>query len=347
MVDHARHDSRRDAADHLHDVRSDAIERMYDGNGRAAWGAIFAGTVVALGIFVLLSLAGIGLGLTIFEATDATPMNGSLTTTAIWQFVSQLVALFVGGYTAGRLAGVIHSVGSMLHGLTVWALATLAGVWFATQAVTGLAGAAGSALSGLASGASSAASAVIPDDLSLPDLSLPNVSLDALPQDVQATLRENGITPENFQAEAQEAFRDVISEQEQATIREDAVDTVTTIVRNPADADAEIEAFIDGVFGAGGVLSEEDGQEALDVMQERFGLSEQQAEQYLESIAAEAQSLQAEAEAAIEDARAQAIEAADAAADAAATAAWLAALASLIGLVAAVGGAAIGRPARG
>ena len=347
MIDHARHESRAEARDHLHDVRSDAIERLYDGPGRAHWGAIFAGTVLALGVFVLLALAGIGLGLSIFEATEADPMNGSLTTTAIWQFVSQLVALFVGGYAAGRLAGVLHSVGAMIHGATVWALTTLVGVYFATQAAMGLAGLAGSAVSGIAGGASSAVQAVIPDDFELPDLSLGDVSLEDLPQPVQDALGEAGVTPETFQAEAQEAFRAVISEREQAQITDQAAQTAQDIVANPTDAVAEAEEFIANVFGGGGVLGEEDRQEALGQMQAQFGLSAEEAEQFLQTVQARAEAIQADAAAAVEEARAQAVQAADAAADAAATAAWLAALASLIGLGAAVAGAAVGRPARG
>lgn len=348
MVDHARHEDRAEAAEHLRDVRSDYIERMYDGPGRAHWGAIFAGAVVALGVFILLALAGIGLGLSIFEPTAATPMNGSLTTTAIWQFVSQIVALFVGGYTAGRLAGVLHSTGSMLHGLTVWALTTLAAVYLASQAVMGIAGAAGSAISGLTGGVTSAAQAVIPDDLELPDLSsLGNVSLEALPQPVQNALRDAGITPGNFQTEAQDAFRSVISQRQQTAITDQATEAAQAIVRNPTDLAAEAEQFVERVFGNGGVLGEQDRQEALQVMQSQFGLTAEEAEQYIQTVQDRAGALQADAQAALEEARMRAVQAADAAADAAATAAWLAALASLIGLVAAVVGAAAGRPARG
>lgn len=346
MVDHVRHESRAEAADHLRDVRSDYVERMYDGPGRARWGAIFAGVVVALGMFVLLALAGIGLGLSIFEATDADPMNGSLTTTAIWQFVSQLVALFVGGYTAGRLAGVLHPMGSMLHGLTVWAATTLAMLYFATQAAMGIAGAAGSAIANVAGGATSAVQAVIPDDFSLPDLSVGNLSLEDLPQPVQDALEEAGVTPGNFQSEAQEAFREVISQEEQAAVQEEATSALQSIVQNPTDIGAEAEAFIQNVFGSGGVLGQEDRAEALQVMQQRFGLSAEEAEQFLQSIQDRAEEIQTSAQTALEEARAEAVQAADAAADVAATAAWLAALASLIGLGAAVLGAAAGRPAR-
>ncbi|MCK0168148.1 hypothetical protein MWU52_11340 [Jannaschia sp. S6380] len=346
MIDHVRHDSRQEAVAHARDLTHDGIERLYDSRGRASWGAILAGTVVALGVFVLLSLVGIGLGLSIFEADEATPMNGSLTTTAIWQFLSQLIALGAGGFTAGRLAGVLHSTGTMLHGATVWALTTLAAVWLATQATMGIVNVAGSAVTSLASGTASAARAAIPDDFSLPDLSLGSISLDDLPEGVQQTLRENGITPENFRAEAREAFRAVISQQEQARIRRQASSTAQDILSNPTDAMQEADQFVEQVFGRGGVLGEEDRAEAIAVMEDRFGLSAAQAEEYVTYVQTRAEELQQEAAAAIDEAQQAAVDAADAAADAVATAAWLAALASLIGLGAAVAGAAAGRPAR-
>ena len=328
------------------DVAHDYAETLYDGRGRARWGAILAGTVVALGVFVLLGVAGVALGFTLFEATEASPMNGALTTTAIWQFVSQLVALGIGGYVAGRLAGVIPSMGAMLHGATVWALATLAAVWFASSTVTGALNLAGSAVSSVASGASSAVSAVIPDDLSLPDLSIGSLSMDDLPESVRSTLRQNGLTPENFQAEAREAFRTVLSQQEQQNLQSQAAQTAQDVITSPGDIGEDVDEFVSSVFGRGGILSEEDRQQALTVLENRFGLTPDQAGEYVDYVQARAERLQQEAEQAIDEARQEAVQAADTAADAAATAAWLAALASLIGLGAAVGGAAAGRVAR-
>jgi hypothetical protein len=332
---------RRAAATH------DAVEAgVYDTNGRTAWGAILAGAVYALGLYVLLSLVGIGLGLSLFEPTDATPANGALTTTAIWQFVSQLVALGVGGYAAGRLAGVLHPMGSMLHGAVVWAVTTLVGVWLATSAAMGVVNVAGSAISGVASGATNAAQAVLPEDFELPNLSIGSIELSDLPPEVQQTLRANGLTPESFQAEAREAFRAVVSQREQANIAQAASSAAADAVASPGDIRQDVNDFIEQTFGQGGVLGEEDRQEALAVMEDRFGIEPAQAEAYLETISARAEALQEEAAQAIDEAQTQALQAADAAADATRTAAWLAALASLLGLVSAVGGAYFGRPAR-
>jgi hypothetical protein len=328
------------------DLAHDAVERLYDGPGRTAWGAILAGTVVAGGVFVLLALAGLGLGFTLLEPDEASPMNGAFTTTAIWQFVSQLIALAAGGFVAGRLAGVLHGIGAALHGATVWGLSTLLALWLAISATAGLFSMAGSAISSIASGVGSAAQAAIPEDLSLPDLSVSGIDMQDLPEPLRRTLRENGITPDNFQREAREAFRSVISAQEQARIRQQATEAAGDLVGSPGDAREDVNDFVDSVFGQGAILSEEDREEAIAVMEGRFGITEAEAEEFLQTVETRAEELQAEAEEALQQAQEQAAEAADTATDAIASAAWLAALASLIGLAAAVGGAIAGRPSR-
>ncbi len=184
---------------------------------------------------------------------------------------------------------------------------------------------------------------MIPDDLSLPNLSAGAVSFDDLPDGVQSTLRENGITPDNFQEEAREAFRSVVSESEQARAREAATDTAQDIITSPGDIGAEISELTDTLFGQGGVLSEEDRQQALTVMEERFGITPQEAEAYLDQVQAQAEEVQQQAEAAIEQARTEALQAAEAAAQAVQTAGIVGFIASMIGLIAAIAGAVAGR----
>ncbi|SHI86802.1 hypothetical protein [Wenxinia saemankumensis] len=310
---------------------------------RASWSAIFAGTVIGLGIFVVLSLLGLGLGFALIDTTENSPMNGSITATGIWTFASQLIALGVGGYAAGRLAGYRETMGALLHGAAVWGLATLASVWLAVSAAGTAVNAVGSALSSLGSGVASAAQAVIPDDASLPDLSLSDLTLENLPEPVRNALQSAGITPDAFQGELQDAYRSVVSEQEQAQVAEDATDAAQAVVADPADAGEEIQQFLAETFGAGGTIGEEDRAAALDRLQSEFGLSDAEAEQLLTDVSERLQALRDQAAAAIDEARQAAAEAADAASEAAATAALLAGLASLLGLAAAAGGAVAGR----
>jgi hypothetical protein len=85
------------------------------------WGAIIGGTVAAIGIQILLSLLGVGAGLTMFAPlTDAHPAVAfSEEAAAIWTGCA-LVALFFGAVIAGRFSHSLH--GGFVHGIMVWCL---------------------------------------------------------------------------------------------------------------------------------------------------------------------------------------------------------------------------------
>jgi hypothetical protein len=130
---------------------------------RTSWGAIFAGTVVVLATQILLSMLGIGIGAsTVNPMTEQDPASGLGTGAAIWFGISTLISLFLGGWVAGRLAGVPLKTDSMLHGLLTWGLSTLLTFYLLTSAIGGLLGGTARALGGVAStatqGAATAAS---------------------------------------------------------------------------------------------------------------------------------------------------------------------------------------------
>ncbi|MGR3542549.1 MAG: hypothetical protein ACU0BS_14135 [Hasllibacter sp.] len=318
-------------------------ESTLDRGGRASWGAIFAGAAVALALFLALLLLGLSLGFVNVDPNQADAFNASFVGAGIYLFIAQLIALGAGGYVAGRLAGVLHTIGSAMHGAVVWALTTRAAAWLATTAAQGLFALASGAVTSAASAVSSATQAIIPDDLSLPDLSASSVSFEDLPDPVQSTLRQNGITPDNFRAEAREAFRNVISQREQRQIVAEGQEALQDIVTSPGDIGRDVSEFTDALFGRGAVLSEEDRQEAVAVMERRFGITPAEAEAYLDQVQAQAAELQTEAEQAVEATQQQAIDAAAAANEALRTAGILGFIASMIGLAAAVGGAVAGR----
>src|SRR5512144_2250123 len=74
---------------------------------RISWGAVFAGIVIVMVLQLLLSLLGIGIGLTTVDpASGQTPGARTLgTSAAIWWVVINLIAVFAGGWVAARLAG--------------------------------------------------------------------------------------------------------------------------------------------------------------------------------------------------------------------------------------------------
>jgi hypothetical protein len=98
---------------------------------RLSWGAIFAGLFVAVGLHLVLALLGIAIGFTAWDpAQPGGIAAGDLATgVGIWAALSGLIALFVGGLTTGRLAGVLLPRDGFLHGAVLWALSTVAVIW--------------------------------------------------------------------------------------------------------------------------------------------------------------------------------------------------------------------------
>lgn len=91
---------------------------------RMSWGAILAGTIVALASWLFLNLLGlaIGVGGVHFSAES---FEATHTGAGLWTILSSVIALALGGYVAGRLCGAFSHLDSELHGLSVWALTTL------------------------------------------------------------------------------------------------------------------------------------------------------------------------------------------------------------------------------
>jgi hypothetical protein len=133
---------------------------------RMSWGAIFGGTVAALGIWLLLWTLGLALGLSSVEPSAPGSVRGAGLFTGIWSLVTPLVALFIGGMVAARGPGVVSKLGGTLHGLVMWGLTTIAGAYLLVSLVGSVVGgvasagkaalgAAGQAAAGVAQGAAS------------------------------------------------------------------------------------------------------------------------------------------------------------------------------------------------
>lgn len=92
-----------------------------------AWGAIIAGAVAGLATHFLLLMLGAAIGLGAAEpATAENPVAAFGIGAGIVWTLSALVALFVGGWVAGRCAARVHSVSGAMHGFLVWCVATIA-----------------------------------------------------------------------------------------------------------------------------------------------------------------------------------------------------------------------------
>ncbi|HEY5946671.1 MAG TPA: hypothetical protein VIV40_14310 [Kofleriaceae bacterium] len=104
------------------------------------WTAVFAGAAVAVALWVVLQLIGMGAGLTAVDLDDSGSLRNVGMGTTVWSMLAPLLALFAGGLVAGRLATTYdHKVGAA-HGLVVWAIASLAGVVAVAWLVSAIAG---------------------------------------------------------------------------------------------------------------------------------------------------------------------------------------------------------------
>ena len=99
-----------------------------------SWPAIFASLAVGISVMLLLTLAGVALGVSVgdpaLDSTQAITMGA-----ATWQAVSMLIAAFVGGYVAARLSGLRRTADGVLHGAVSWGATT---VLYAALATTAL-----------------------------------------------------------------------------------------------------------------------------------------------------------------------------------------------------------------
>lgn len=115
-------------------------------HGRLRWSAIIGGTAAALGVGVLLYTLGLALGLTSVDVDDPSSLKTSGIFTGVWGLVAPLAALFIGGLVASRAATVATRGAGIMHGLVVWALTTLMGVWLIVNVVAATVGGAASAV---------------------------------------------------------------------------------------------------------------------------------------------------------------------------------------------------------
>ncbi|RJP24249.1 MAG: hypothetical protein C4520_04405 [Candidatus Abyssobacteria bacterium SURF_5] len=134
---------------------------------RISWGAIFAGAVVAVVVQLTLITLGLAIGFaTIDPASEQNPFGGLGIGSAIWWIVSSIIALFAGGWVAGRLAGLQRIFDAALHGIITWGLVILLSAYFITSAVGAIIGGGFGMIGSVLSGSGQAVTALLPADVS-------------------------------------------------------------------------------------------------------------------------------------------------------------------------------------
>jgi hypothetical protein len=138
------------------------ITGTHESPGAVSWGAIFAGAAGAASLSLILLVLGSGLGLSSVSpwAQDGVTAMTFGVSTILWLTLTQVLAAGLGGYIAGRLRTKWVSTHEdevyfrdTAHGFLAWAIATLVTAAVLTSAVTSALGTgvqAGAALAGAA-----------------------------------------------------------------------------------------------------------------------------------------------------------------------------------------------------
>jgi len=88
-------------------------------HGRVSWSAIFAGAVVALASYLLLSVLGVALGLSISNRVGDRELGiGAL----IWVIVTTQAALFLGGWVTSQCTVGETKTEAAVYGVLLWGL---------------------------------------------------------------------------------------------------------------------------------------------------------------------------------------------------------------------------------
>jgi hypothetical protein len=93
---------------------------------RVSWGAVFAGAVVALAVYLLLSMLGVALGLTLTSQNSVGERELNVGA-AIWAIVTTLLALFLGGWVTSQCTVGENKSEAIIYGVLLW------GVFFAVM----------------------------------------------------------------------------------------------------------------------------------------------------------------------------------------------------------------------
>lgn len=302
---------------------------------RISWGSIFGGVIIAVAIQLVLSLIGAGVG---FSAADPVNRDSPDASSygwgaAAWWGLSSVIALFAGGWVAGHLAKASGRTDAMLHGLVTWGLAAMLGAYLVASTFASVVKGGATAVGAVASvaGAGVAAAAGPVTDEAKKQLEANGITLDSLKGQAQQLLAQTGkpaLQPDALKQQASGAAAQLNNaSQGQNETGEDVQSVAQRIVASGSDT-----------------VQQADRQALVNVVMARTGISQQEAEQRVDTWITQYQQTKAKIAQAKVEAEAKAREAADAASKAAATAALGSAVALILGaMAAALGGALAGR----
>jgi hypothetical protein len=114
------------------DVARPSATDLMGVRSRVSWGAIAAGAMVALTIYVVLSVLGVALGI---EAAVRGASDQVGAGAAIYSIIALLLAMFFGGWTTSQMAVGESKTEAVLYGLILWGVLFLGMVWLLSAGI--------------------------------------------------------------------------------------------------------------------------------------------------------------------------------------------------------------------
>lgn len=300
-----------------------------------SWRAIFAGTLTVVAISVLLNLFGLAAGLgSIDPASEANPFSGVGTGALIWWVVSNLIALFCGGWVAGRAGRTASNNGGMIQGFITWCLYSIISIWLVTSAVGSIISGVGNLIGSTLSSAGNAIENVSGSSGNSSNAQMKRetgLSLNKLQDQVYSLLEDTGkeeLDPDNIEAQAQNVKAEAKNELQDDEMQS-AKQEINEIFRNARN---EFEGTFEAL----------DKEALANVLAERTNMTKEEAMRQIEQRKGQYENLRQRAQAGMENLKENAAEAAENTTDAIASAAMWLAIALILGAITAALGGLVG-----
>ncbi|WP_429940100.1 MULTISPECIES: hypothetical protein [unclassified Enterococcus] len=319
--------------------------RSYFMDGEAgvnvSWGAVFAGVITFLSLFMTLAFVGSAIGFSTLKITSDNPLEGVGTGLYIWLIIALVLSLMGAGFVSGTAARRI----GLLHGFLTWATSMLVATLIITYTTVSAFSAMGSLLGNAASGIGSGTETVI------------STAGDAISSGFDKVAEElETVDTQELQANMNKYLKDTdVPELQPDYLNNElnaAGDTIKEagkeILKNPDNADAIIDSTADSLqkrvekidnaadknaianaVAKNTELSQEEAQQATENIYNQLKTAADETQKQIETVKEDVKKAKSDLETSIEEAR----KAADEAADKTAKASIMGFLAMIIGLI--------------
>ena len=290
------------------------------GESRIRWSAVLAGFIVGISVQMVLTLLGLAVGAWAINVHESNPAQGVPLGAGIWTGVSMLVSAFIGGFVTSHLSGTSLRSDGMYHAAVVWGVTWLTLTWLTTTVMAtmigGLFSVFGSGLQTIGQAAGPAVS-------------------QAVSKTAEAMKAAPGVSPEGLRQQ----IESMLQSTQKPELQPGAMKQEAGQLANKAQGGQPLSQVTDeGVAELKEKLSALDRDAAINIMVNKFGMSQPQAEEVVHSSLGMIEPLKGKAQ----DMKAQTVAMADTTIHNLASAAlWLFVL-SLLSLLATLGGGALG-----